>query len=248
MDLIECDKVGFSYDGKNVISDLSFSVENGDYLCIVGENGAGKSTLVKGILGLIKPSSGKITFKDGLEPKKIGYLPQKNDIQRDFPASCREVVLSGTLNKCGVFPFYTKKCREKADKNMELLGIGDLKKRSFQELSGGQQQRVLLARALCAAERLILLDEPAAGLDPLVTKELYDLIRKLNREYGICVIMVSHDISGAVANAKHILHLEHDGVFFGTVNEYIKGRFGRKFFGTAENHSAESKKDGEIND
>lgn len=244
MALINCEKIGFSYDGKNVISDLSFSVEENDYLCIVGENGAGKSTLVKGILGLIKPSSGKITFSDGLEPKKIGYLPQKTDIQRDFPASCFEVVLSGTLNKCGLFPFYTKKSRAEAEKNMELLGIENLKKRSFQELSGGQQQRVLLARALCAAEQLILLDEPAAGLDPIVTKELYDLIRKLNREHGICVIMVSHDISAAIANSKHILHLEHDGMFFGTVNEYIKGRFGKKFFEISGDCREDGRKNG----
>ncbi len=246
MALIDCEKIGFSYDGKSVISDLSFFVEKGDYLCIVGENGAGKSTLVKGILGLIKPSSGKISFSEGLEPKKIGYLPQKTDIQKDFPASCFEVVLSGTLNKCGFFPFYTNESRAEADRNMRLLGIENLKKRSFQELSGGQQQRVLLARALCAAEKLILLDEPAAGLDPLVTKELYELIRKLNKEYGICVIMVSHDIAGAIANAKHILHLEHDGVFFGSVNEYIKGRFGKRFFETSEDKGRE-KKDGAEN-
>ena len=155
-------------------------------------------------------------------------------------------MLSGTLNKCGFFPFYTNESRAEADRNMRLLGIENLKKRSFQELSGGQQQRVLLARALCAAEKLILLDEPAAGLDPLVTKELYELIRKLNKEYGICVIMVSHDIACAIANAKHILHLEHDGVFFGSVNEYIKGRFGKRFFEASEDKGRE-KKDGAEN-
>lgn len=229
MTLLKCENVSLSYDGKAVLSDLSFSVSDGDYLCIVGENGAGKSTLMKGILGLLKPTGGIISYSGGLERKKIGYLPQQSDIQKDFPASCYEVVLSGTLNKCGFLPFYTKEQKKLALSNMELLGISELKNKCYHELSGGQQQRVLLARALSACEKMIILDEPVAGLDPVVTRELYELIKRLNKELKISVIMVSHDIAGAVANATHILHLEHDNTFFGTVNEYIHSDFAKKF-------------------
>ena len=229
MTLLKCENVSFSYDGNAVLSDLSFSVADGDYLCIVGENGAGKSTLTKGILGLLKPTGGSISYLGNLERKKIGYLPQQSDIQKDFPASCYEVVLSGTLNKCGFFPFYKKEQKKIANANMDLLGIGELKNKCYHELSGGQQQRVLLARALSACEKMIILDEPVAGLDPVVTRELYGLIKRLNRELKISVIMVSHDIAGAVANATHILHLEHDNTFFGTVSDYIHSDFAKKF-------------------
>lgn len=229
MELLRCEGLSLSYDGKPVLSDLSFSVSSGDYLCIVGENGAGKSTLMKGVLGLLKPVSGEIIFSGGLKQNEIGYLPQQSDIQRDFPASCYEVVLSGTLNKSGFFPFYKKAQREEALKNMELLGITDLKNKCYQELSGGQQQRVLLARALCAADKLIVLDEPVSGLDPMVTRELYELIQFLNKERHITVIMVSHDIPGSIAHATHILHLENENTFYGTVHEYVSSEFCKKF-------------------
>ncbi len=230
MALISCNNLCVSYQGKPVVNNLSFQVNQGDALCIVGENGSGKTTLMKSILGLIKTNGGKITFSNGLHQNEIGYLPQQTDVQRDFPASVNEIVLSGCLNKMKT-PFFTKKEREKAEKNMSLLGVTSYKKRCYQELSGGQQQRVLLARALCATEKLLLLDEPVAGLDPIVTAELYELIKKLNRENNLTVIMVSHDIQGSLDFANHILHLSHNGSFFGTTEEYIASDFGKNFLG-----------------
>lgn len=229
MALLTCDNITLSYDSKPIVTNLSFSVSAGEYLCILGENGAGKSTLMKGILGLLKPVSGKIIYGDGLVRNEIGYLPQQSDIQRDFPASVKEVISSGCLNKCGIFPFLSKAQKETVKKNTELLGISSLTNKCYQDLSGGQQQRVLLARALCAAGKLIVLDEPAAGLDPVVTNEFYSLIKTLNIKYNIAVIMVSHDINGAIKNATHILHLEHDDMFYGTVHEYVTGEFSKKF-------------------
>ena len=224
-----CDDVTLGYEGKTVTEHLSFSVNAGDYLCIVGENGAGKSTLIKALLGLKSPMSGSISTGDGLKAREIGYLPQQTEVQKDFPACVREIVMSGLLNKCGLRPFYSKEQKALAEKQMERMNITPLSKRCYRELSGGQQQRVLLARALCAAEKMLLLDEPVAGLDPKVTKEMYELINKLNREDGITVIMVSHDISAAVKYASHILHISHTPLFFGTKEDYIKTDIGRTF-------------------
>ncbi len=229
MTLINCENITLSYDGKSVISNLSFSVSQGDYLCVIGENGAGKSTLTKGILGLLKPNSGKITFENGLLMNEIGYLPQQSDIQKDFPASVKEVVISGCLNKCGFLSFYKKEHKDLASKNMRLLGIDSLKDKCYQELSGGQQQRVLLARALCAAKKMIILDEPVAGLDPVVTNELYSAINFLNKKHNLSVIMVSHDLHGALTNATHILHLGNNDYFFSTVGDYKKSEYAKKF-------------------
>ncbi len=234
MALISCNNLSVAYEGKTVVNNLSFCVNEGDAVCIVGENGSGKTTLMKSILGLLKTSGGKIDFSDGLKQNEIGYLPQQTDVQRDFPASVWEIVLSGCLNKMKS-PFYSKKEKEKAFKNMALLGISDYKNRCYHELSGGQQQRVLLARALCATNKLLLLDEPVAGLDPIVTAELYEIIKKLNRESKITVIMVSHDILGSLDLADHILHLNHSGSFFGTTEEYIASDFGKNFIGGGYN-------------
>ncbi|MBE7010744.1 MAG: metal ABC transporter ATP-binding protein [Ruminococcaceae bacterium] len=209
------------YDSINAVCHVDFSVEEGDYLCVVGENGSGKSTLMKGLLGLLPPSHGQVVFTS-LAQNEIGYLPQQTRVQRDFPASCLEVVLSGCLSRKGLTPFYTKKDKARADEMMALLGISNLKKRSYRELSGGQQQRVLLARALCATEKLLLLDEPAAGLDPVATAELYQIIRDLNRKRGVTVIMVSHDIKNAVEYGTKILHMATHVVFFGKTEDYIK--------------------------
>mgnify|MGYP003291764567 CR=1 FL=1 len=227
MALLDCENVTLCYDKKVIVNNLSFSVKKGDYLCILGENGAGKSTLMKGILGLLKPVSGGIKYSDG--KKKIGYLPQQSQIQKDFPSSVKEVILSGCQNSCGILPFYTKAQKELAKKNARLLGITKLYYKCYQELSGGQQQRVLLARALCAGQELLVLDEPAQGLDPVAIKELYELIKVLNKEYKITIIMVSHDILSAVENATHILHLDNDKTFYGTTNEYLKSTFKNKF-------------------
>jgi zinc transport system ATP-binding protein len=221
MALISCIDTAFAYDGAVAVSGLNFSVGAGEYLCVVGENGSGKSTLIKGLLGLITPSSGKVLTGDGLAPTEIGYLPQHTAAQNDFPSSAYEVVLSGRLAAKGILPFYSKQDKAEASENMIRLGIGDMRNRCYRELSGGIRQRVLLARALCATKKLLLLDEPASGLDPLVTKDLYRLIEHINREAGITIIMVSHDIRSAVKYASHILHLKNTQAFFGKTKEYI---------------------------
>lgn len=224
-----CNDVTLGYEGKIITEHLNFQVNAGDYLCIVGENGAGKSTLIKALLGLKTPMSGEISTGDGLKSTEIGYLPQQTLVQRDFPASVKEIVLSGLLNKCGMRPFYSKAQKEFAKQQMERMNISELSKRCYRELSGGQQQRVLLARALCATGKMLLLDEPVAGLDPKVTREMYELIHKLNKEDGITVIMVSHDIAAAVKYASHILHISHTPLFFGKKEDYIKTDIGRSF-------------------
>lgn len=228
--LIRCENVSFSYENTGVLKNLSFSVNDGDYLCIVGENGSGKSTLTKGILGLKQPAEGNIIKNDILKSGGIGYLPQQTPAQKDFPASVFEVVISGRLGNRGFHPFYTKKDKKDAQDNIKKLGLEEIMKRSYRDLSGGQQQRVLLARALCAGKKILLLDEPVTGLDPIVTEEMYKLIKKLNHEEKITVIMVSHDITSAVKYASHILHLNYDNSFFGTANEYLNSPMGRKFF------------------
>lgn len=221
MALIKTDRLNLSYENMTVIENLSFEVNSGDYLCIVGENGSGKSTLVKALLGLKKPVSGSIDLGDGLLQKEIGYLPQQTDAQRDFPASVAEVVISGCLNSRGVRPFYSAREKRLAAENIERLRISELRKRSYRELSGGQQQRVLLARALCAAKKLLLLDEPVTGLDPMVTAELYELISSINKS-GETIIMVTHDVSSALKYATHILCLTENKNFFGTVSEFME--------------------------
>lgn len=230
MSLIKCDNVSLAYDGKEIASEINFHVNQNDYLCIVGENGSGKSTLIKAILGLIKPSRGEIIFGDGLKQNQIGYLPQQSAIQKDFPASVKEVVLSGCLNSSKVFtPFYTKEQKERANENMEKLQIYDIKDKCYRELSGGQQQRVLLARALCATKSVLLLDEPVTGLDPIVTNDFYKLINRINVESGITIIMVSHDIKSAIQSSTHILHLQNKQLFFGKTEKYLETDIGKYF-------------------
>jgi len=228
MALISCRDASFAYDGKTVVEGLNFDVNGGDYLCIVGENGSGKTTLMKGLLGLSRPKTGSISTGDGLKPTQIGYLPQQTPAQKDFPANVYEVVLSGRLGSRGLMPFYSKRDRQIAHTNMEKLGISAIAKKSFRELSGGQQQRTLLGRALCATEKALLLDEPVAGLDPLVTAELYKTIQSLSKE-GITVIMISHDIHAAVEYASHILHLQNRQVFFGLTADYKSTAVGKLF-------------------
>ena len=230
LSILKCNNVTMSYDGNTVFKDLNFEIHRGDYLCIVGENGSGKSTLMKGILGLRSASYGEFVFGDGLKQTEIGYLPQQTGIQKDFPASVWEVVLSGRLNKKNFLGFYNKDDKKIAWENMEKIGIPSLKKRCYRELSGGQQQRVLLARALCSAEKLILLDEPVVGLDPVATSQMYTIIKNLNQNDNMTVIMVSHDIISAVNYASHILHLSVSGeIFFGTTKEYQHSELGSRF-------------------
>lgn len=224
---LTCRDLTLGYEGKIVLKGVNFSVSSGDYLSIVGENGSGKSTLMKTILSLQKPIHGAVIFDESVKKTDIGYLPQQTWIQKDFPASVGEIVLSGCLNSSGFNPFYTKKQRALAKKSMEQLGIGALEKTCYRELSGGQQQRVLLARALCAAKRILLLDEPVAGLDPLVTEELYAVIEKLNREQGLTVIMISHDMEASIKYSSHVLYVG-ESAFFGTKQEFLDSDFGAK--------------------
>ncbi len=231
MSLLDIQNVSLGYDSNVILENLNFTVNKGDYLCIVGENGSGKSTLMKTLLNLQDPIKGKIIKGDGILPNEIGYLPQQTVIQRDFPASVSEIVVSGFQARCGLRPFYNKEEKKLARENMERLGILNLSKRCYRELSGGQQQRVLLARALCATRKLLLLDEPVSGLDPKVTADMYNLIKDLNND-GITIIMISHDISAAIRYASHILHIGSN-VFFGTREEYLSSDAG-KFFLASE--------------
>ena len=229
MALLTCQDVVLGYDGHTVLSGVSFEVCAGDYLCIVGENGSGKSTLMKTILGLQKPLGGSIHFGDGLKQTEIGYLPQQTVVQKDFPATVQEIVLSGCQARMGRHPFYSKEEKRLAKKNMERMELIPLAKRCYRELSGGQQQRVLLARALCATRKLLVLDEPVAGLDPHVTAEMYGLIRRLNQRDGITVIMVSHDLTASLQEASHILHVGQK-LFFGTTQAYLQSGASERFF------------------
>lgn len=219
MGIIKCKKLDLGYNGAKIISNLSFEIDKGDYLCIVGENGSGKSTLMRTILGLQKPMSGDIEFGESLASNKIGYLPQQTVVQKDFPASVWEVVLSGCQGRCGFKPFYTVQDKTLANQNIEKMEISHLKNKCYRELSGGQQQRVLLARAMCATSEILLLDEPVAGLDPVVTSKMYKLIKKLNDE-GITIIMISHDVDAVIDYATHILAIGKN-IFFGTKQEYL---------------------------
>ena len=215
---------------------MNFKIDQGDYLCVVGENGTGKSTLIKTLLGLIKPLNGEVIANvQGKNHKGVGYLPQQTQAQKDFPASVWEVVLSGVLNNDHRCPFYNKKDKAEAEKNMEKLNILDLKKRCYRELSGGQQQRVLLARALCATDSVLILDEPVTGLDPAASMEFYETIKDLNKKENVTIIMVSHDIKNALNYATHILHLEQENDFFGTVEEYKKSNVSNMFLGGVAN-------------
>lgn len=227
---ISVQKVSMSYEKKLVLNEISFEVNQGDYLCIVGENGSGKTTLMKGMLGLMPLKSGSIEFGEDIKTKHIGYLPQQTMVQRDFPASVFEVVLSGCLNRIGMKPFYSGHEKARAVQCLRELDIENLKYKPYKALSGGQQQRVLLARALCATEKIVLLDEPATGLDPLVSVELYQVIKRLNQT-GITVIMISHDVKAAMENADKILHLSTCVDFFGATEDYLKSDAGRRFLG-----------------
>ncbi|MBO4347232.1 MAG: metal ABC transporter ATP-binding protein [Lachnospiraceae bacterium] len=221
--------VSVGYEKKIVADNINFEINEGDYLYIVGENGSGKSTLMKCILGLEKVVAGNIVYGDNLKQKEIGYLPQQTFIQRDFPATVQEIVLSGCLNQLGFRPFFGKKEKQRAEEAMKKLEITDLAKRSYPELSGGQQQRVLLARALCATGKVLLLDEPVAGLDPYAQEQLYTLIYKINKEEKITIIMVSHDLEAAKKYATHILHIGKEKSVFCTKHEFLKENGGCLF-------------------
>ena len=248
--LLSCESLSFGYEGRTVLSGLNFSVEEGGKLCVVGENGSGKSTLLKGLLSLIPPMEGKLKKNPDLKAVDMGYLPQENPLQKDFPAAVFEVVLSGRQNKRGLAPFYTKGDRAAAMESLAMLELTELKTACFRELSGGQRRRVLLARSLCSAGKLLLLDEPASGLDPVIQAELYTVLEKINSELGITVIMVSHDIEGVLrftaagknsqrgnasgktqSPAGKVLHLAGKQLFFGSAENYRESEPGKNFLG-----------------
>lgn len=220
MSLIECNKLVMNYENKVAVDNVTFSINKGDYLCIVGENGSGKTTLMKGILGLKKCNAGNIKYN--IKRTEIGYLPQQTIIQKDFPASVFEVVLSGCLNKSGFNPFFSREQKNLVKKNLELLGISNLCKKSYRDLSGGQQQRVLLARALCSTGELLVLDEPVTALDPIATNDMYNVIQSLNQDSGITIIMISHDIDSAIVYGGKIMHMGNKMEFFGNTEDYVK--------------------------
>ena len=228
--LIKCEHVDLGYENQDAVINVNMEVCPGDYLCIVGENGSGKSTLIKGLLGLLKPSGGKLTVAEELKTTGIGYLPQQTAAQKDFPASVREVGLSGCLSRRGRRPFYSKTEKDIASANMEKLGITQLANQCYRELSGGQQQRVLIARALCATRELLILDEPITGLDPMAIQDFYSMIRKLNREDKVAIIMVSHDLRNAVEEANKILHLQKQVLFYGPAHDYMNSKAAGHFF------------------
>ena len=224
MALITLKNVTIAFEGVPAVENVSYQVNRGDYMVIIGENGSGKSTLMRGMLGLVHPKSGSITYGDGLRRSQIGYLPQQTAAQRDFPASVEEVVLSGCVNQLGMGFFHKRSSIEKAHEKMRLLDIENLRTKSYRTLSGGQQQRTLLARALCATDSLLLLDEPVTGLDPASTEELYGLIRRLNRDHCVSVVMVSHDLHSAMHDANKVLVVDRGVSFCGSVEEYRKSR------------------------
>ena len=228
MSLLTCTDLALGYEGKAIVEGLSFFVNAGDYLCIIGENGSGKTTLMKAILGLHHPLRGTVRTGEGLQQNEIGYLPQQTVVQRDFPASVYEIVLSGCQGRKGMLPFYSAADKALARENIRRMGLEQLAKRCYRDLSGGQQQRVLLARALCATRKLLLLDEPVAGLDPKVTAEMYQLIEELNKKDGITVIMISHDLGAALQYASRILHIG-SRIFFGTRNDFVHSEAGVRF-------------------
>lgn len=228
---IKCKGVSLGYGGNDVVENLDFSVNCGDYIFVVGENGSGKSTLIKGMLSLIKPTKGEIKFGDGFSRNHIGYFPQSSLLKNDFPVGVKEVVMSGLLSKKPFKLFFTKKDKVSAENIMKTLNIDNLKNLSFNELSGGQKQRVLLARAMCASEKMIILDEPASNLDPVATEEFYKTLNILNKEKNLTVIMVSHHIDGLLKYAKKVLHLGETDNFFGNTDEYLLTDLGKKFAG-----------------
>ena len=228
-ELLVCRDVSLGYEGQSVLEHLDLTIRRGDYLCIVGDNGSGKSTLLRGLLGLIQPLSGEIWRSPELRQGSLGYLPQQTRAQRDFPATVWEVVLSGCLNRKGMRFFYSSAQKSAALMNMGKLGILELKDQCYRDLSGGQQQRVLLARALCAASSLLILDEPITGLDPAAAQDLYKTLTYLNQKEGTAIVMVTHDLKAALRSARTVLHIGRSSYFCGSVAEYLASPQGRRF-------------------
>lgn len=223
--LLTCRKLVPGYGARAVAGEIDIDVSEGDGLCVVGGNGTGKSTFLRTLLGLQPALSGEVSFNPSLRPGDIGYLPQQNPLQRDFPATAREVAMSGCQAMRGTRPFFRERERAIANEAMGRFGVAAFADRPYRELSGGQRQRVLLARALCAGRRLLVLDEPATGLDPGAAAELYAAMAELHRG-GLATISVTHDMAGGLEGATHILDLGRAKPFFGPMAEWARSRPG----------------------
>lgn len=226
MSQIICKDLSLGYDGYTVCEGLNLTIKKGDYICVVGDNGSGKTTFMRTLLSLRPALSGTITLGDGVTARDIGYLPQQSDYQKDFPASVEEVVLSGCTSRLGKKFFMGRSERLEAMQNMKMMNVYDLAKRSYRTLSGGQMQRVLLARALCAANKILILDEPVSGLDPHATADMYETIHHLNKHTGITIIMVTHDIENALRDATAVLKISKEPTFYRSVEEYRLANLG----------------------
>lgn len=222
MPLIEFKDLCIGYEHKVIIKNINLEINDGEYVCVFGDNGVGKTTFLKTILGLIPPLSGSIIIEDTFNKKEVGYLPQRMQLKPEFPASCFEIVLSGCVNRLKIWPFYRKSHRDLAIEKMKLLGVANLKDKPFRVLSGGQQQRILLARALCATDRLLILDEPFTGLDYHAAKSLYDLLEKINKQLNVTIIVVSHFMEDILAYSTKVVHLSKEEVFCGTPEQYVQ--------------------------
>ena len=229
--MIKLENLTIGYDNQIILKDVNLSINEGEYVCILGANGSGKSTLLKTVLGLIKPLTGKIIID---KKTSIGYVPQAKMLQQDFPATVNEIVMSGCLKKMKWRPFYTKKERDLANKNMKLLQISSLKNKSFSELSGGQQQRALIARALCATNKVLFLDEPFTALDGYGALKLYGILKKLNRDEHVTIVVISHDVDTILRYASHVIHVDETIVFDGTKEEYLESSFMKEYKGGNE--------------
>lgn len=221
MNIININNLSLGYNNIPVIQNLNVKINDGDFVCIVGSNGVGKSTLIKGILGLLKPISGSIELNN-IKKNFIGYMPQETKVDSNFPASVYEIVLSGTLNKVGLKPSYSKELKKIADDNLKLLDIYSLKDKCFNELSGGQRQRVLLARSLCSTSKILILDEPSNNLDYNSKKNLYKILQYLNEEKTMTIIMVTHDLDHNNLIGNKILSLQKGNYFYGNTNDFVK--------------------------
>lgn len=229
--MIKLENLTIGYDNQIILKDVNLSINEGEYVCILGANGSGKSTLLKTVLGLIKPLTGKIIID---KKTSIGYVPQAKMLQQDFPATVNEIVMSGCLKKMKWRPFYTKKERDLANKNMKLLQISSLKNKSFSELSGGQQQRALIARALCATNKVLFLDEPFTALDGYGALKLYGILKKLNRDEHVTIVVISHDVDTILRYANHVIHVDETIVFDGTKEDYLESSFMKEYKGGNE--------------
>ncbi|MBQ4354189.1 MAG: ATP-binding cassette domain-containing protein [Clostridia bacterium] len=219
--LLTCQNLTVGYEGVRLCTDISFTLHTGEYMSIIGPSGIGKSALAGTILGVQKPAEGEVIYENGMQRTDIGCLPQEQVIRSSV--TVREVVLEGCLHHTKKW-FVGRAEKEFAMHNLERVGLADFAKRRFGDLSGGQRQRVLLARALCSAKKLLILDEPMHGLDAYAKDEIFHEIVKIN-ESGIAVMLIdANAVDGTV------LHLSDRQLFCGSVTDYIRSVPGQFYF------------------